>query len=167
MKNVYLIIAIIVFIGFVIKNDTQFQITPHIEVNVQINVDSMNIDSIPKFSSENLKEALISYKIEYDEIVFKQAVLETGYFQSQLFINNNNLFGMMHPSVRETTSLSKKNGYAYYENWIESVKDMALFQDYYSNRISNYKTYYDFLDDIYATDSSYSQKLKQIEYDSI
>lgn len=135
---------------------------PTTEVSINI-IDTVIVDSIPEFSKENLKEALDSHEITEPDIVYRQAVLETGNFTSNLFITNNNLFGMKHPSVRETTSTGKKNGYACYDHWIDSVKDMVLFQEFYSKRISKYEDYYDFLDGIYATDNSYSKKLKGVE----
>jgi hypothetical protein len=51
------------------------------------------------FSPELLKEALFFEKIKSPEIVFIQALIETGYFKSELFLEANNLFGMRYPRV--------------------------------------------------------------------
>jgi uncharacterized FlgJ-related protein len=173
MKNLILgVIVITIGISFINGKPSNMDfLIPAVET-VQVDIDSAETiiekeEVIPDFSPENLKKALIKYNVDEPEIVYKQAALETGHFDSKLFLENNNLFGMMYPSRRETTSTCKKNGFAYYPNWIECVKDMALFQDYYARRISTHKSYYDFLDDVYATDSLYSTKVKYTYHESI
>ena len=45
-----------------------------------------------KTPEEGLIEALDYYEIQYPEIVYAQALLETGHFKSSACINDNNLF---------------------------------------------------------------------------
>jgi len=59
--------------------------------------------------------------------IFSQAAFETANFTSNLFQKNNNLFGMKHPAIRSTTSLGEKNGFAYYNSVIDSIKDFQLY----------------------------------------
>lgn len=119
------------------------------------------IVDLSKFSPKNLRYALKLYKIKNADIVYRQAILETGNFTSSIFKENNNLFGMKHPVIRETTSKGRNRGHAKYSTWLDSVKDMAHFQDFYQYRLQT-QTYYDFLDQVYATDNLYTQKLKQL-----
>ena len=105
-------------------------------------------DSIPPLTRENLKKELIRQEIPHPEIVFNQAILETGNFTSVLCRKYNNLFGIRHGKP-----------YAHYSNWIESVAD-------YKKRISSrYKggDYYAFLDRIkYAIPGVYTGYLKRM-----
>jgi len=68
-----------------------------------------------------------------------QAAHETGNFTSKIFKENNNLFGMKHPAIRQTTSIGEKKGYASYTSIESSIEDMAL---YLKSRgyLSNYTT---------------------------
>jgi len=122
-----------------------------------------NSIEVEEFTPDNLKYMLDSLGVESPDIVYKQAVLETRHFTSSIFLENNNLFGMKHPSVRETTSTGKNRGHARYDNWIDCVKDIALFQDYYCERITRCNDYYKFLNQIYATDPKYVQKVKSVK----
>lgn len=71
------------------------------------------------------------------------AAHETGEFSSNVFKNNNNLFGMRHPSQRQTLSLGDKNGYAYYSSLEDSVKDFMLWIE-----SRNLRTDYDDISDL-------------------
>lgn len=121
-------------------------------------------DNTP-FSPKALKKALELYGIRNSDIVYRQAILETGNFTSNIFLENNNLFGMKHPYIRRTTSLGRKRGHAKYSNWLDSVRDMKYFQEFYRPRIYGMHKgdYYSFLNDVYATDQYYTIKLKQID----
>jgi hypothetical protein len=123
------------------------------------------ITDTTSFSPENLKLALEQVRVSNPDIVYKQAILETGTFTSAIFIENNNLFGMKHPYVRSTTSLGKNRGHAKYASWFQSVKDMKLFQIFYRPRIEymHNNNYYNFLDDVYASDKWYTHKLRNID----
>ena len=104
---------------------------------------------INKSPKEGLWEVLEYYEIHHKEIVYSQAVLETGWFKSKGCTKDNNLFG-----------LRGKNGYYKYNHWSESVKA-------YKNKIQNkYKfgeDYYQFLKRIrYAESSNYISILKNI-----
>lgn len=63
--------------------------------------------------------------IPHPHIVLAQARLETGNFKSDLCQVNKNLFGM-----KGGKGTRKRNGYAAYRHWRESIKD-------YKDRISS------------------------------
>jgi hypothetical protein len=96
---------------------------------------------------EGLKEALAYYDIKYPEIVYAQAVIETGNFTSSGCKRKNNLFGLMQGRSLRT-----------FGHWTESVA-------FYKNKIqSKYKggDYYAFLKRIrYASHPQYTQILKK------
>lgn len=112
-------------------------------------------DKVPNFMSkppqEGLMEALVYYEVNHPEIVYAQAVLETGWFTSSLCLNYHNLFGLYN---------SKKMRYYKFNHWAESVVAYVQLVQY------KYKPpddYYEFLSRIgYAEDPDYINKLKVI-----
>jgi flagellum-specific peptidoglycan hydrolase FlgJ len=57
-----------------------------------------------------------------------QACLESADFSSDVFHRDNNMFGMMHPRVRQTTSLgADAHGYARYRSPLDSLRDYFLY----------------------------------------
>lgn len=112
-------------------------------------------DKIPNFMSkppqEGLMEALVYYEVDHPEIVYAQAVLETGWFTSSLCLNSHNLFGLYN---------SKKMGYYKFNHWTESV---VAYKNWIQRRYKPPEDYYKFLSRIhYAEDPTYISKLKQI-----
>lgn len=104
-----------------------------------------------KTPKEGLKEALDYYDIQHKDIVYAQAVLETGHFNSNVCVVNNNLFGLYN---------SEKNEYYKFNHWTESVEAYKKWIQYKYDSLENY---YDFLHRItYAEDSAYIKKLKII-----
>lgn len=121
-------------------------------------VDTIAIDSIAIDTSfmtcppqEALLEALIYYGVKYPEIVYAQAILETGHFTSTHCIKNNNLFGLYD---------SKNKCYFKFNHWTDSIKAYINTIEY---RYQDGEDYYDFLARInYASHPNYINKLKQI-----
>jgi flagellum-specific peptidoglycan hydrolase FlgJ len=114
---------------------------------------------------EVLYEQINELKIKFPDIVFAQAVLESGHFQSQLFINQNNLFGMKAPKRRETTAVNKgKQGYALYDTWTSSLYDYQLWQQsMLKNRENTTRSqYFALLGRVYASDKKYVSSLKRV-----
>jgi len=96
------------------------------------------------------------------EYTIKQIYLESGHLKSFLTKENNNLTGMKHPRIRETTSLGRKNGYAYYKNWIQCVKDLYLWRKENNLIGVNERTLVKILKRKYAEDPNYTRKLASI-----
>jgi len=120
---------------------------------------SKNPTEIP-FSVDNLKAEIVKQKIKYPNIVLAQAVLESGHFDSDIFKENNNLFGMKQPSVRKTLATGKNRGHATFKNWVDSVRDYKMFQDQngYSNLSVN--DYMKKLEKEYCPGCDYKNKIK-------
>lgn len=86
--------------------------------------------------------------LEHKEIVLRQAILETGWFESYNCVKRNNLFGFRH-----------RGGYLVFNHWQESIDYYIKWQYKYYNG----GDYYAFLEDIgYASSPTYTQKLKSI-----
>lgn len=100
---------------------------------------------------EGLKEALNYYNIQHKDIVYAQAVLETGHFKSKGCVEDNNLFGLYN---------SRKGEYHKFNHWHESVK---AYKEWIQSKYDGKKDYYDFLISIcYAQDSNYVKVVKTI-----
>ncbi len=100
---------------------------------------------------EGLKQALEYYEIDYPEIVYAQAIHETGNFKSRLCRINNNLFGLYN---------SKAERYYSFNHWTKSVE---MYKNRIQNRLKKNEDYYVFLERIcYASDSNYVNTIKRI-----
>jgi hypothetical protein len=87
------------------------------------------------FSEKNLAQELKKQGVMYPDVAMAQSMLETGHFKSDIFLDNNNLFGMKHPRQRQTLSKGPNRGHASFDKWQDSVKDYKMWQDY--NKLSN------------------------------
>lgn len=109
------------------------------------------------------KEELLDYMemlgVKHKKIVLKQVLLETGNLTSDIYKENNNLFGMKEAHQRQTTALGTNRGHAYYVNWKSSIIDYLLWQRKYFKG----GDYYEFLEGYgYAQSENYIDKLKEI-----
>lgn len=108
-------------------------------------------------TKECVYEYIVECKIKHPDIVYKQALLETGYLTSYNYRKRNNLFGFRHPKYVTNTN---KYGYFIFSDPYESVRYYKLWQD------KKYKggNYYLFLKTVgYAEDSLYIYKLKKLK----
>lgn len=104
-----------------------------------------------KSPEEGLMEALMYFNVQHPHIVYAQAVLETGNFNSRICKEYNNLFGLYD---------SRRKQYYTFNHWSESV---VAYVKYIQYRYLPPKDYYKFLQDIgYAEDPKYIDKLKII-----
>ena len=126
------------------------------EIKVVHVVSKEQPDFFSKSPQEGLMEALEYYEVKHPQIVYAQAVLETGHFKSDLCLNSNNLFGLYN---------SKKHRYYTFDHWKDCViayKEMVQYK-YKGDNDKPPNDYYKFLSDIgYAEDAQYIQKLKDI-----
>lgn len=112
----------------------------------------------------SLYEEIIHHDIKFPEVVFAQAMIETGHFGSDLFRKENNLFGMKFPLQRKTTAVKKSNsGYASYMTWMHSVYDYKLWQNsVLKSRSITEDEYIKLLGRIYAEDKNYMNHIKSL-----
>lgn len=146
--------VIIPVVIYIIPNK---QTTTSIKANQPIKIIIPKKDTIPKFFNklpkEGLKEALKYYNIEEIDIIYAQAILETGNFKSKHCIKNNNLFGLYN---------SKKHKYYYFNHWTESViaYNKWIYSKYKHN--TNYYTFLEKLGYCGSNKKKYTKILKQI-----
>ena len=114
------------------------------------------------FSQEELVNELKRLNVRFPHIVLAQAILETGYYESRIFNENHNLFGMKLARARSTTAKGLQYEHAYYDHWKESVIDYALFQNAYMNKLRKESAYLKYLDKNYAEAKNYDKKLLEI-----
>jgi len=118
-----------------------------------------------QLSYECVYEQIVEMGIKFPDVVFAQAVLESGNFKSNLFKNHNNLFGMKLPKIRETVATGMvKNGYAKYDSWSESIYDYFLWQNYILSKknILTKNEYLAYVNRVYAEGKNYGGKLRRI-----
>lgn len=116
---------------------------------------SINIVKDEPFSKKLFKEYLLEINIKFPEIIYGQAVVETGDFTSNIFKSNNNLFGMKMAKSRATTNQGADFGHAVYSHWKESVLDYALYQCAYLSNINSKQEYLQYLNKNYAGTPDY------------
>jgi uncharacterized FlgJ-related protein len=122
------------------------------------------LEAANPFTKEKFIDKLTHSNIDFPVIVYAQGILESGNFESKLFRENNNMFGMRHPRVRPRTSLRDLNNYAYYRDWESAIDDMVMFQNYsYKGNRESYIEYFEWLDrGHYAEAGDYVIALKNI-----
>lgn len=123
------------------------------EIKVVLHIDNKDIqpDFFSKSPQEGLMEALEYYEVKHPQIVYAQAVLETGHFKSNVCLNYNNLFGLYD---------SKNKDYYKFNHWAESI---VAYKEWIQKKYQPPNNYYAFLEEInYAEGKSYTRLLKQI-----
>lgn len=131
-------------------------------------------------NEDNLKEELQENQILCKDEVLAQIMLESGNLGSDLLKKTNNMLGMRFPFSRNSTAIGlylpgkdtilygkkddlKKyksaNQYAVYKNWQDAIKDYKCWQTANFNLSDKYLH---FLSNIYAKDTAYIFKIKQI-----
>lgn len=115
-----------------------------------------------EFTQNRLVNRIKELNFKFPHIVLAQAMLETGNFNSKMFNENNNLFGMKEAKVRLNTAGGTQYGHAYYDSWVESLYDYALYSATYLHKLKSEREYYEYLSKFYAEDTSYVNRLKEI-----
>jgi uncharacterized FlgJ-related protein len=165
--NFYKVYTILVFLVFTkIENNGQFKHARMIRIPKQTNIEdtmSLNKPNLEYVVYNTFKDSMTgeidSINAEY---TIKQIYLESGHLKSFLCSENNNLTGMKHPRVRETTSLGKKNGYANYKTWVHCVKDIYLWRKENNLLGVSENKLLNILKRKYAEDPNYTKKLARI-----
>ena len=120
------------------------------------------IQDSDEFSQEKMANMMNNLNIKFPWIPMAQSMLETGKWKSDIFVENNNLFGMREAKSRITTAIGTNKNHAEYNSWRESVYDYAFYQSRYLGKIRTEEEYYQYLDASYAEDPTYIKKVKQM-----
>jgi hypothetical protein len=162
-KIIYALVVVSTIDLLEITSNTKFQTNEINEIKITSQKVLKNKDAKLLF----LYLEIIENDIKHPDIVLAQAILESGYLSSPIFIKNNNLFGMRFPERRPTVALSENRGYSVYDCWTDSVKDYKLFQEFLFRRKEKTRDeYFDYLDRIYAEDPNYVPFLKKVIEDN-
>ncbi|MFM2307200.1 MAG: hypothetical protein RLZZ367_1869 [Bacteroidota bacterium] len=102
---------------------------------------------------DSIHAYIVLVGIQHPDIVLKQAILETGWFQSKMLMDKNNLFGFR---------ASKK--YMRFDSWQACIDYYKTWQD--KNYTNPEENYYAFLKRMrYARTKDYIRVLKHIKID--
>jgi hypothetical protein len=115
-----------------------------------------------KFTKEKFVEELKRLNIKQPHIVMAQSIIETGHWNSKIFKENHNLFGMREASARINTASGTQNNHAYYDTWMESIYDYAFYQCRYLGGLRTEAEYYAYLGANYAEDPDYVNVVKGV-----
>ena len=160
MKNLIKIIiaifattAVIWILSMAIVKVSANENTAMMEEDVVVELPTDPVAFFNQSPEEGLREALDYYGIQFPEIVYAQALIETGHFKSKLCTKYNNLFGLYN---------SRTRSYYRFDNWWDSV---IAYRDKVQYKYKGNTDYYTFLIRLpYATDPNYIKKIKQLEY---
>lgn len=89
------------------------------------------------------------YYFKYPDLIKKQFLLETSHASSEVFLKNNNGFGMRLAAQRRTTALYSKSGYAVYRSVQSSIVDRMHYDMKYMSKLSR-KQYLKYLNSVYS-----------------
>lgn len=113
------------------------------------------------FTPAYLIQAMYDYGIQHPEVVYAQALIESGNFTSWLFKHNHNIFGMKLAIFRKTTAIGERKNHARFNNWLDAVADYKLWQDAkFNGRQVSQAEYLKALSK-YAADKKYIQKVRK------
>lgn len=152
-KTEMAIIGIIVFFLYLICNAVsiykeEMKHQPTLEIDTTLIYHQKDTFSL---NMESVYDKLVEEGVLYPKVVLKQAICETGHFESDICLNNKNLFGFC-----------TNKGYLMFETYEDCIK---YYKDW---QMRHYKggDYYSFLKDYgYAEDTNYVSVLKQIKID--
>ena len=140
------------------RQDQIVHLTPQEKEIILLNVS----DTTSEFSQEKMVSLMKELNIKFPHIVYAQSLIETGHFDSKIFHENHNLFGMKQARTRVTTAQGTQYNHAYYENWRESVYDYAFYQCRYLSGLKNEEEYLAYLGRSYAEDPNYLSKIRNL-----
>jgi len=111
--------------------------------------------------TDDVLNYMFEMRIEHPYIVYAQAMIESNNFQSKIYRENNNMFGMKMPERRATLAIGINKGHAVYRNWRECVIDYALYQMAYKKGM----TEEEYLQSLkgYASDTTYIHKVRLLK----
>lgn len=149
---VAVIVAMLIVILMLISHANRLEALEMSEDSLSIEVRLEQPEFLLKSPREGLMEALEYYNIPHADIVFAQAYLETGNFNSDICINNNNVFGLYNSAMGR---------YMKFDHWVTSVKTYKkCFSDKYTDTTEDY---YQFLQRMnYTTSKNYKETVEKI-----
>ena len=115
-----------------------------------------------EFTETALIAKIKTLNFKYPHIILAQSYLESGHYNSPIFKENHNMFGMREAAQRANLAKGSNRNHAYYDNWQDSVLDYALYYSTYLYSINTEEEYFQYLKQNYAGDTLYVERLKSI-----
>lgn len=154
MKNVYHVLVVLL-LG-IIATELFFMIPktkkdlPEEAIESVVPVDTLNLASL-ELTRENFHRVCTFYEIAHPEIVYAQAILESGNFTSSVYQNKNNFLGLYN---------SRKKEYYSFNHWSDCLRG---YKDFVQVKWDGDSDYYQFLKNLpYAMDPKYIGKIQTI-----
>lgn len=126
-----------------------------------LNVEATQISDTLEFR-DSVLNFIFELRLEHPYIVYSQAIIESGNFTSNIWKENNNMFGMKMPERRATLAVGINKGHSIYRNWKDCLIDYALFQSSYLRNLTE-EEYFVKIGGFYAEDSSYERKIRELK----
>lgn len=112
------------------------------------------------FSVKRFREYLDEAGVKFPDVVFAQALVESG-FKSPIFREGNNALGMKLARSRNTTAIGELRGHAAYKDWKACIQDYALMQAAFARKIKTEEQYLKYIGEVYAMDPNYENKIRK------
>ena len=159
LKTYILSIFIVLFIGF------SLALSPRVVHTIE-RIPFRIQEEENTFHPNKLKGMIREMNFKFADIVYAQAILESSNFTSNIFKQNSNLFGMRISHTRTTSRKGEQLGYANYFSWESSLIDRSLYEEAFLRNLTR-EQYLDFLNQVYAEDKEYKNKILKIikDYD--
>lgn len=154
LKSLIVLFIIFLIFGLSFRSSSRSNMT---EKEIELIVLKQN-----EFTKEKFIDKIKSLNFKFPHIVLAQAMLETNNFKSQVFLENNNLFGMKEATMRICTAKGTQFNHAYYDNWVESLYDYAFYSSKYLSDITTENDYLSYLGQSYAQDKEYVVKISNM-----
>lgn len=164
MNRVLILAAVILILNSLVMGYLTYKINS-LKTQLANCNDMVACVSVPDttLSKESLQQYLQSINAKFPNLMYAQAIQESGHeLNSPLVVSNNNLFGMKHPTQRATISTGQTNGYATYPCWTSSVVDYILWLQIYCSSCKTEEEMLDTLQRIYAEDPNYKERIKSL-----
>ena len=153
MQRIFNIVIsfMIISLGVIILSDYFKRDDPPNEIYYVVELEHPEFLLSETPSSISLLEALEYYNVQHPNIVYAQAIPETGHFRSKVGKDYNKLFGLYD---------SKNGDYYKFNHWSASV---VKYLNYIQYKFHPLNDYYTFLHSIgYVENSLYINKLKRL-----
>lgn len=148
-----MIALLAICLSFIVNRSYANEIVHIVEEETEAELPTDPVAFFNQSPEEGLIEALDYYSVQYPQIVYAQALIETGHFKSKLCTQYNNLFGLYN---------SRTRSYYKFDNWWDSV---IAYRDKVQYKYKGNTDYYTFLVNLpYAIDPNYIRKIKQLEH---
>ena len=121
--------------------------------SIKIDYDVSAINEL-ELNKENFFLVCKIYEVQFPEIVYAQARLESGNFKSKLFQTKNNFLGLYNSKIKD---------FYEFDHWTDCIKGYKTLLQFKYKGDNNIETYYEFLINLpYAQDPNYTQKIRKM-----